>query len=514
MTDWQGLTATSFGREYFEQHLQEGLDYSSYGDWHRKYGRWLIDVLQWRDQPVLDAGCCCGAMVAGFAESGAIASGIDPNEFAIQLGRRKWSSGEWCLSLSGQGPLPFAAEPPLWTGDAVNMHHFPDELFTGIHSHQTAEHWKPELVPHILRELWRVSKPGALFFCVLDTQELADRTGRDLEREDPTHQCIRPLRWWRDQLEAAGWVICTEDYRHSLLDHGWSYLRDYDWDWWVARKVPLYEVTSKFCVRSDFDQPWHAQWIKRLGLTGKLLRKEWEHTHISKALDERGLLAPGHRGLGFGVGKEPLVAAYASTGCSIVATDLSSEAWKTLDWATSLNSRGHCPAAEFEQRVTTRPLDMNSLDRDLTGFDFAWSACSLDHLGTLWHSERFILNSLNCVRPGGWCVHTAEYSLDPRAPREGGTVYFTQSSLQRLIDTIQRLGHRVERIDWNLGNRSDDNHVDRPPWPGPHLKLIGDGVVATSVLLIIQRQHDRPLWLPPEPAEAQRLLEEVLPLPP
>ena len=509
MADWLGLTTTTFGREYFEQHLREGLDYSNYGDWQRKYGRWLVDVLNWHGQPVLDVGCCCGNMVAGLAESGAISAGIDPNEFAIQLGRQKWSSGEWTNGLTGGAALPFSDNPPLSIGDAVNLHQFADEHFSGLHSHQTAEHWKPELVPHILREIGRVSKPGALFFCTLDTQELADRTGRDLQREDPTHVCIRPMKWWREQLADAGWEICTEEFRTPLLAHGWSFLRDYDWDWWIARKVPTYDVTSKFCVRADFDQTWHAAWIERLGLTGQLRRKEWEHTHIARALEERGLLSAGQRGLGFGVGSEPLTAAFAATGCSILATDVPSEAWKTCDWANSLNARGHCPAAEFEQRVTTRELDMNAIHQDLTGFDFAWSACSLDHLGTLWHSERFILNAMNCVRPGGWCVHTAEYSLDPRAQGEGATVYFTYASLRSLIETIQRLGHRIARIDWNLGDRWEDHHTDTPPWPGPHLKLIGDGVVATSVLLIIQRGYDRPLWFPEDPADSQELRSEL-----
>ena len=54
----------------------------------------------------------------------------------------------------------------------------------------------------------------------------------------------------------------------------------------------------------------------------RLHRKIWEFCFIAQALDERGMLARGRRGLGFAVGTEPLPAMFASRGCAIVATDL------------------------------------------------------------------------------------------------------------------------------------------------------------------------------------------------
>ena len=40
-----------------------------------------------------------------------------------------------------------------------------------------------------------------------------------------------------------------------------------------------------------------------------LHRKMWEWLFIAEALRERGMLAAGRRGVGFGVGQEPLVSA-------------------------------------------------------------------------------------------------------------------------------------------------------------------------------------------------------------
>jgi SAM-dependent methyltransferase len=120
--------------------------------------------------------------------------------------------------------------------DVVNLHPFADGAWEGIHTSQVAEHWKPELVPHVLRELWRVTAPGGLLFCCLDTEELFALQGRKAEEEDPTHLCVRPMAWWHEQLRGAGWRVCSEEFEQGLRSHPESYLGLYDWDWFVARR--------------------------------------------------------------------------------------------------------------------------------------------------------------------------------------------------------------------------------------------------------------------------------------
>ena len=72
-------------------------------------------------------------------------------------------------------------------------------------------------------------------FCSLDTEDMCIRQGRKGDEEDPTHVCIRPLRWWHEQLNQAGWKLCSQDYLPALSDHPNSFLKRYDWDWFVAR---------------------------------------------------------------------------------------------------------------------------------------------------------------------------------------------------------------------------------------------------------------------------------------
>jgi 2-polyprenyl-3-methyl-5-hydroxy-6-metoxy-1,4-benzoquinol methylase len=214
------LRATSYNARYYEEHKREGLDYLGHGEWQQQYGRWLVESLNLKGKRVLDVGCACGSILRGLGEAGAVAQGADLNEHMIQLGRDKWPDMKRLLHVC----------------DAVNLHLFEDESFDALHTAQVAEHWRPELVPYILRELHRVTAPDGLLFCALDTEELFARQGRDLEQEDPTHICIRPLAWWQSRLAEAGWSDCTEEFRPRLLEHPESFLSRYDWDWFVASK--------------------------------------------------------------------------------------------------------------------------------------------------------------------------------------------------------------------------------------------------------------------------------------
>lgn len=215
-----GLKSRHFDQGYYEEHKSSGLDYSQYGDWQRSYGNWIVESLMWNGRRVLDVGCACGSLVNGLREAGAIPQGVDLNQHAILLGRHRWPK------IASQ----------LHVCDAVNLHLFDEESFEGIHSAQVAEHWKPDLVPHILRELHRVTFRGGLFYCCLDTLEVAARQARDLRREDPTHACIRSLTWWHQQLESAGWEVCSAELAASLEDHPRSFFKHHDWDWFAARR--------------------------------------------------------------------------------------------------------------------------------------------------------------------------------------------------------------------------------------------------------------------------------------
>lgn len=221
------LKSLAYDRSYYEEHRDAGMDFLAFGEWQISYGRWLIDCLGLRDKTVLDIGCACGSLMRGMGEAGAIVRGIDISEYMIGLSRSRW---------------PDMAEL-VHVCDVANLHLFDDSSWDAIHCAQVAEHWRPNLVPSILGEIARVTKSGGLFFCSLDTEELYQRQNRNPANEDPTHACIRPLFWWHSQLEEAGW---EPDHTaivdgmgldlYNLTNHPESFLKKYDWDWFVARK--------------------------------------------------------------------------------------------------------------------------------------------------------------------------------------------------------------------------------------------------------------------------------------
>jgi hypothetical protein len=269
-------------------------------------------------------------------------------------------------------------------------------------------------------------------------------------------------------------------------------------------------LRSQLCSAESLRSPALRAWAERLrpmwaasdeAREVMLHRKMWEWLFIAEAFQERGMLAPGRTGLGFGVGQEPLVALFAAAGCDVVATDQPHDSAVASGWTDSsvewsggledLNGFGLCRAAEFEQRVAYRPVDMTSIPADLRGFDFAWSSCALEHLGTLAAGMDFVVASMACLRPGGVAVHTTEYlvSSNSATVEAGGTVFYRRRDIQALVRRLRRAGHDVD-MDYSLGDTPDDLHVDVPPYSNVHLRTELAGYVTTSLALIVTKRDD------------------------
>ncbi|MBX5490948.1 MAG: class I SAM-dependent methyltransferase [Chloroflexi bacterium] len=257
-------------------------------------------------------------------------------------------------------------------------------------------------------------------------------------------------------------------------------------------------LKSCLCTQAGLESPALRQWIEPLRETFHVHRKLWEYCYIVQALAERGLLAPGRRGLGFAVGQEPLAALFASLGCEIVATDLAEERAREQGWVASnqhasnlavLNQRGICDPAVFAERVTFRYVDMNDIPPDLDGFDFLWSSCAFEHLGTIEHGKRFVERAMDCLVPGGVAVHTTEYNVSSNTATvdHGGYVLFRRRDIEDLAERLRRRGHEIV-LDFDPGRGEYDRQFDAPPYQETvHLKLQVSGFIATSIGLIIRK---------------------------
>lgn len=258
-------------------------------------------------------------------------------------------------------------------------------------------------------------------------------------------------------------------------------------------------LQSQLCRETDFTQPWFIQACVKLNEAMRYHRKLWEWCYIYEALRQRGKLMPFRRGLGFGVGKEPLAAAFASQGVEIVATDLDVERAKAQGWVDTnqhavgladLNERGLCDPHQFQQLVTHESADMNNIHPGYTGqFDFTWSSCSFEHLGSIEHGKRFIVNQMKCLRPGGVAVHTTEYNLTSNVDTLEAPVLviFRNQDIEAMVAELRSEGYRIT-VDYTPGAGPFESYVDLPPYNNPvHLRLQLGQYVSTSIGLIIEK---------------------------
>jgi SAM-dependent methyltransferase len=256
---------------------------------------------------------------------------------------------------------------------------------------------------------------------------------------------------------------------------------------------------SQMCTAGQMDEPDYDRWLTRLSQPRTHHRKQWEFLYILQVLETQGKLVPGMRGLGFGVGGEYLPAFLAAQGCTVVATDLPTESDKATSWRSGGQHTSElaalyfphlCATDLFAEHVSFRPVDMTAIPDDLTGFDFCWSACAYEHLGSIDAGLRFFEESMRCLKPGGVAVHTTELNLSSNDATVdyAETVLFRRRDMERLALELVAAGHDVTPITYDMGDRPIDDHIDLPPYtPDTHLKVALQRYVTTSFGLIARK---------------------------
>jgi hypothetical protein len=269
------------------------------------------------------------------------------------------------------------------------------------------------------------------------------------------------------------------------------------------------QLRSCLCTQAMLESPEFVRWIMRIEPTflrpdgrQRLHRKVWEYCYIVQALYERDLLRPDSQGLGFAVGREPLPSFFASHGCSILATDLDLRSARKQGWAQSqqhannlagLNERGLCDAKQFNRLVSYCHLDMNHIPDDVNGFDFCWSSCSFEHLGSISRGQEFIIRMLDTLKPGGVGVHTTEFNVlsNDDTVDHDQTVLFRKRDIDAIARQVRDLGHHIDVV-YQPGDGPADLIIDVPPYlEDPHLKLSLLNFTTTSIGLIITKAGAR-----------------------
>jgi SAM-dependent methyltransferase len=269
---------------------------------------------------------------------------------------------------------------------------------------------------------------------------------------------------------------------------------------------------STICKYEDFLEPWYLHQEKSLKIkeifswhsTSKhnyVNRKFWEWCVIIQALEERNKLTSDCNGLGFAVGTEPLTSYFASKGCKVLATDLdankSSQGWIDRNEHAASLEQIFYPAlidrTNFDQLVKFQPADMKNLQKPNEKFDFVWSSCALEHLGSLSEGIKFIREANKFLKEGGIAVHTTEYNVssNTHTMEYGENVIYRAQDLLKLSDELENDGYYLRPLNFNAGEHEYDLNCDVEPYfttDNHHIKLKMYDYICTSCVLIIEKR--------------------------
>jgi SAM-dependent methyltransferase len=280
-----------------------------------------------------------------------------------------------------------------------------------------------------------------------------------------------------------------------------------------ARHVGL---SCKPSIQADLESDWARHWLAELKIPLVFHRKLWELAFVLQSIFEEGHLRPGASGLGFGCGTEPLPSYFMSHGIKVLITDLPADEAQDRGWAdtgqhaSSLEQAFHpglVDRARFDELSSLAYVDMNAIPADLTGYDFCWSVCALEHLGTIEKGLAFVENSLATLKPGGLAVHTTEFNINPEGPTIDNwpSVLFQRKHFEALAERLTGQGHEIAPFDFHLGDKPMDRFIDLPPWGHDmpqalaewmghmaHMKVATDGFPATCFGLKIRKKGESP----------------------
>jgi hypothetical protein len=235
-----------------------------------------------------------------------------------------------------------------------------------------------------------------------------------------------------------------------------------------------------------------------------LHRKVWEEAYVVNTL--RSKLKPGMKGIVFGVGEERLPSLFASYGCEILATDLNPNEEASQGWANTaqlgsldkIYKDDLVDRESFDLLVSFEYADMNNIGEHLHGqFDFCWTLCAFEHLGSIEKGLQFIENTGKLLKSGGISAHTTEfnYSQDDATIDNWGTVLFRKQDFESLA--IRLSEYALPTIDFNVGKNPIDSFIDMPPYAWHeghneklnhcHLKLMVDGFPTTCFGVSFQK---------------------------
>lgn len=281
----------------------------------------------------------------------------------------------------------------------------------------------------------------------------------------------------------------------------------------VPTSPPEIQLGWRASTQADIESDWAAYWCNELGVRPLYHRKLWELSYVLQCLWYHGKIAPGMRGLGFGCGEEPIPSYLAAKGVDVVATDLPPDHEGAVSWRNTAQHTDNLEKIwradlvgkqDFDKHVSLEYVDMNYIPDHLRDFDFCWSICAFEHIGSIEQGLKFVENSMSTLKAGGISVHTTEFNFkDGPTIDNWPSVLFQKEHFEDLARRLQKVGHRAEPISFDLGDGILDRFIDMPPWQWnetetpstmrniqeypAHLKLSIDGLPCTCYGVVVEK---------------------------
>lgn len=193
---------SNLGRMYYQKLLSKGivLDYcSSYDSLYATMLVMLYDQSPFDTHYFLDIGCSCGSLVKAIKEFSCFDGvvGIDNSKYLIDRGIKSLNLDSSELKLADARKLPIS-----------------DNQVTLLHCKLTLEQIRPDRLPHVLQEMYRVLSPNGLAF--ISVSAIQEGQTEELFSSDPLFKTIKTVRWWGEIFVEYGFKRNFKTYMEYL----------------------------------------------------------------------------------------------------------------------------------------------------------------------------------------------------------------------------------------------------------------------------------------------------------
>lgn len=266
---------------------------------------------------------------------------------------------------------------------------------------------------------------------------------------------------------------------------------------------------SKVCDAADwFDPEVQNIIINELREPSRFHRKQWEFAMIFLALQKLHLLNDSATGLSLGGGNERVLYSIANHIKKLFVTDLYDD--KTIwDCARTNNPDDFIskskPFDVNSSKIKALRMDMRNLDFEENTFDFCYSSCAIEHIGSYQDFVQHFNEVYRCLKDGGYYIFTTEFHFGNETIETPNNYIFSPDYLERIIfeSNLSLVNHPDARLTHNKINYpipanflnlifDRENTFEKKlmdEWP--HLILLRGKYPFTSILFITQKQYEK-----------------------